>query len=97
MNMSKLFNHFRRDRRGIIVPLVVGITLIITTALLWVVSMYPVALFWDAVEPLMPANTHGTMTMLNNVCGWALIVEVAGLLVWMGVHCFRKEVIDIPG
>ena len=79
-----------------IAQLAVGIVLILTTVMVWVVSMYPAAIFWDAIGSQMPRNTHGTMQMLNNVAGWFLILEVVGILVWIGVWAFKKEIVDVP-
>jgi hypothetical protein len=92
----QLTSKFRNDCDAIIIPLTVGVVLIIATALLWLVSMYPVNLIWDSLSPMMPDSATHIMTMLNNVCGWALLVEVVGLLIWMGIHTFRKEVVDVP-
>jgi hypothetical protein len=89
--------NFVKDTRGIIAEAAVGITLIIITAALWIISMYPVQVVWDSVNTLVPNQFHGTMTMLNNVCGWVLLIEVVGLLAWIGVHAFRKETLDTPG
>ena len=90
--------NFRRDRRGIVAPLVVGIPLIMVVTILWVVSMVPAAEVWDALTPMMPntANTQSTMNMLHNAAGWTLLITVVGVLVWMGVWAFQREVVDIP-
>lgn len=89
--------NFVTDKRGIIAEAVVGITLIIVTATLWIISMYPVQVVWDSVNNQVPNQFHGTMTMLNNVCGWVLLIEVGGLIAWIAVHAFRKETLDTPG
>jgi hypothetical protein len=89
--------NFVTDKRGIIAEAAVGITLIIVTATLWIISMYPVQVVWDSVNSQVPNQFHGTMTMLNNVCGWVLLIEVGGLLAWIAVHAFRKEILDTPG
>jgi hypothetical protein len=89
--------NFVADKKGMIAEAAVGITLIIITAALWIISMYPVQVVWDSVNTLVPNEFHGTMTMLNNVCGWVLLIEVGGLLAWIAVHAFRRETVDMPG
>lgn len=87
--------NFRSDQRGIVAAVVVGTTLLLVTLMAWVVTMYPAAMIWDTLAPMMPANTHGTMTLLNNVAGWTLIIEVVGILAWIGVHAYIKETVDV--
>jgi hypothetical protein len=87
---------FRSDRRGIIAPLIIGISLILTSSMLWVVSMYPVAQIWDALTPMMPREAHNIMEMLNIASGIVLLISVIGTLVWIGVWSSQKETIDIP-
>lgn len=89
--------NFVTDERGMIAEAVIGIVLIIVTATLWIVSMYPVQMIWNSVDALVPSQFHGTMTLLNNVCGWVLLIEVVGLVVWIAIHAFRKETLDVPG
>lgn len=96
MKTPTIIKRFIQNKRGIVAVLAVGVALIILTAMIWVVSMFAVGNVWDALAPMIPARFHGTMTMLNNVCGWALLIEIVGLAVWMGVHAFKKEVVDIP-
>lgn len=88
--------NLKTNRRGIILPIVVGIPLILATFMLWVVSMYPTTMFWAVINPLMPTSAHGTMTLLNNVAGWVLLIEVIGVLAWMGVWAYQKEIVDVP-
>lgn len=93
----KTLRNFKSDQRGFIAEAAVGIVLIIVTASLWIISMYPVQVVWDSVNTLVPNEFHGTMTMLNNVCGWVLLIEVGGLIAWIAVHAFRRETVDMPG
>lgn len=88
--------NFRKNQRGIIAPLAVGIPLILVTVMCWVVIAYPVQTIWDSLNPMMPTSTHGTMSMLNVVMGLTLVIEVVGILVWMGVNSYRKEIVDVP-
>jgi hypothetical protein len=85
-----------KDKRGIILPIAVGIPLILGTFLLWVVSMYPTAIFWSAINPMMPTKAHGIMMLLNNVAGWVLLIEVIGVLAWMAVWAYQREIVDVP-
>jgi hypothetical protein len=85
----------RSDKSGIIVVLVVGVTLIIITAMLWIISMYPASSIWDAIDPMMPRQGRGVMDMLHNVSGWMLIILVVGTIFWMAAHAFRRDPIEV--
>jgi len=80
---------------------VVGISGICIALMVWVLTMYPVSLYWQSLDALnlYPPEASGTLTLVHNVAGWTLLALVVGLLVWMLLSSFRREdqAVPIPG
>lgn len=68
---------------------------IISVALLYIVSMPAVGIIWDAILPDLPSRASPTMTLLNNVCGWTLLVLVIGTLVYGAALAFKRDPVDV--
>lgn len=86
------------NRNGIVLVWAVGISAIIVTVFVWVMTMYPVAMYWDSLAALdmYPPEAFGIINLIHNICGWTLIAIVVGLLSWMLISSFRKEVQQYP-
>lgn len=87
---------FVSDERGIVIGMVIMIVSIITVALLWIVTMPAVGLFWESVMPQIPVSYYPIMDMLNNVCGWTLLVLVIGCLAYGAALAFKRDPVEVP-
>ena len=89
--------NFRRNQQGVVVGLVIMIVLVISVAMLYIVSMPAVGIVWNAVTPMMPASAQPIMSLLNNVCGWTLLVLIFGCLAYGAALAFKRDPVDVPG
>lgn len=87
----------RSDNRGVVVGLIVMIASIICVALLYIVSMPAVGMIWDVISPGLPSRATPTMNLLNNVCGWTLLVLVIGTLLYGAALAFKRDPVDLVG
>lgn len=84
------------DYRGNVIGLAVMIATTFIIAIAWIVTMPAVGLFWDAIDPMMPDVALSAMGLLNNVCGWTLLVLVIGTLAYGLALAFRRDPVDLP-
>jgi type II secretory pathway component PulF len=86
---------FWSDTAGIVIGMVVMIVTDITVGIMWIVSMPAVVMMWNIITPSLPTSQLPTMNMLNNVCGWTLLVLVIGTLAYGAVLAFKRDPIDV--
>lgn len=84
-----------RNCEGVVIGLVVMVILDVMFAMLWIATMPAVGLVWDIVSPNLPARAAATMTMLNNVCGWSLLILVVGTLVYGAAWATHRDPVDV--
>lgn len=91
-----MLKRFVRDESGLVtIGLVAMIMLDIVVAMLWVATMPAVGMVWDIVVPNLPSQANGAMDMLNNACGWTLLIMVFGTLVYGAAWATRRDPVDV--
>lgn len=85
-----------KNNQGIATGMIVMIILCIVTAMIWIATMPAVGMIWDIVDPYLPAQAQATMDMLNNVCGWFLLIVVVGTLIYGAAWATHRVPIDYP-
>jgi hypothetical protein len=73
----------------------IATTLVI--GILFAVTGPMVGMFWDSINPMMPANTMQTMSMLNNVFGWTFLVLLIGTFAYGAALAAHRDPVDIQG
>jgi type II secretory pathway component PulF len=92
-----MLRNFVANKQGIVVGMVVMIVSVFAVALLYIVSMPAVGLIWTALTPGLPTQAISIMSMLNNVCGWTLLVLVIGCLAYGAALAFKRDPVDVMG
>lgn len=87
---------FRQNQKGIVAVMAVMIATFLVLVMAWAITMAPVQVVWNTINPMLPSSFHGTMDMINVGCGVTALVLGIGILVWGAVHTMRKEVVDVP-
>jgi hypothetical protein len=88
---------FIQDTRGVVIGLVVMIATCIVTAMMWIISMPAVMAIWNNLLPIMPVQALPTMYLMNNVCGWTLVILIVGTIAYGAALSFRRDPVDVQG
>lgn len=75
----------------------VMIASIFVVAMLFILSMPMVTAIWAITTPMLPVDQLPIMDLLNNACGWTLIILVVGTIIYGAVSAFRRDPVDVPG
>ena len=94
--LIKNIKTLQSNRQGIVVGMIVMITSVIIVALLYALSLPALNIIWDYVSPNLPANLTNQMTLVNNVCGWTLLILVIGCLAYGLALAMKRDPYDTP-
>lgn len=83
------------NNKGVAIGLMAMIILDIVFAMLWIATMPAVGMVWDIINPYLPAEANGPMDMLNNACGWVLLIFVIGTLIYGAAWATRRDPVDV--
>lgn len=92
---TKKMQKFLSDCKGLVAGLVVMIVTDFIVAIIWLATMPAVIMLWDIIAPELPARAMGTMNMLNNVCGWFLLIMIIGTLVYGAAWATHRDPVDV--
>ena len=85
-----------KDRNGNVIGMVVMIMLCFLFAILWIATMPAVGMVWNIVGPNLPVEASGTMDMLNNACGWTLLIFIIGTIIYGAAWATHRNVVEYP-
>jgi hypothetical protein len=94
--MRKL-NDLKNDTRGIFWVITIGVTVILTSDIIWVIVMLVANHFFDAFAPLATGPMTIYLGETSILMGSAVIAVInIGMIVWMAVSAFKHEDQEIP-
>jgi hypothetical protein len=85
-----------KQREGIVIGMVLMVVSILVVGIAWIVTMPMAVIVWQSINPMLPAEDMPIMNMLNNVCGWTLLVLIIGCLAYGAALVYQRVYYDTP-